>query len=82
MRLFEIPFQPDPAGIWSISNVDDDDEHQFMSRDKALSYALSLAIKDRRCGRGNGLLCIQGADGQWRMFTPDLLPAEYGDRYS
>jgi hypothetical protein len=74
LRLFEIPYEADPSGGWLIP-VSEGDEKRFTSRDKALAFALSLAIEDQKGGLGDSLVCVQGADKQWRLFTPDLLPA-------
>ena len=79
MRLFEIPFDSEPSGDWVVPVVGDS-ERRFASRDKALAFALTLANEDRNHGYGDSLVCVQGADGQWRLFTPDLLPAGYKTR--
>lgn len=79
LRLFEIPFDSDPSGEWIVP-VFGDGERRFASRDKALAFALALANEDRKRGHGDSLVCVQGADDQWRLFTPDLLPAGYRTR--
>lgn len=72
MELFHIPFTADGSHGWTVP-VPGDGEKQFASRKAALAYATSLARTERAEGEST-YLCIEGGDGQWRLFTPDLLP--------
>lgn len=75
MNLFEIPFTPDSSHGWTVP-IPGDGEKQFASREQAMAFAQTLA-KDLNAesGRG-GCLCVEGADGRWRLFTADLLPVK------
>jgi hypothetical protein len=72
MEMFEIPFSPDHAHGWTIP-IPGDGERQFASREDALAFALELA-KQQRLAANPSYLCVEGGDGQWRLFTPDLMP--------
>ena len=73
MELFEIPFDPNANHGWTIP-IPGDGERQFSSRDKALAFASDLAKQQSTTEQNNSYLCVEGADGKWRLFTPDLLP--------
>lgn len=73
MQLIEIPFRPDKLHGWEIPVPGEHSRH-FASREEALAFALSLA-RQRRANRVEpSYLCVEGGDGQWRLFTPDLTP--------
>lgn len=72
MELFHIPFKPDGLHGWTIP-IPGDGEKQFASRKAALAYAAKLA-RSEPAGGERRYLCVEGGDGQWRLFTPDLLP--------
>lgn len=73
MELIEIPYDPEGAHGWKIP-IPGDGCRQFSSRDAAMAFALKLA-KDLSSGTQKpGYLCVEGADGMWRLFTHDLLP--------
>jgi Uncharacterized protein conserved in bacteria (DUF2188) len=75
VKLFEIPFCPESEHGWTIP-IPGDGEKQFRSRDDALAFALQLAKQQRYAEGKESFLCVEGADGQWRLFTPDLLPVK------
>ncbi|MEO7050983.1 MAG: DUF2188 domain-containing protein [Rhodanobacter sp.] len=73
MNLIEIPFAPDASHGWTIP-IPGDGEKQFSSRENALAFARTLS-RDVEMQSGNrSYLCVEGADGKWRLFTADLLP--------
>jgi hypothetical protein len=74
VNLIEIPFRPDRDHGWTIP-IPGDGEKQFCSRDDAMEFALNLAKGTRATKDADSYLCVEGADGQWRLFTADLLPA-------
>ncbi|MFC5435286.1 DUF2188 domain-containing protein [Rhodanobacter umsongensis] len=74
MKLIEVPFRPDQDNGWTIP-IPGGGEKQFKSRDEALAFALKLAKQQQRGTNATSrYLCVEGADGQWRLFTSDLLP--------
>lgn len=73
MNLIEIPFAPDVRHGWTIP-IPGDGEKQFATREQALAFAQTLAKGDTTQSGQNSCLCVEGADGRWRLFTPDLLP--------
>ena len=75
MNLIEIPFAPDPSHGWTIP-IPGDGEKQFSSREQALAFAQTLAKGAKTDGGPHSCLCVEGADGRWRLFTPDLLPVK------
>lgn len=72
MELFHIPYEADRSHGWTIP-VPGDGEKRFTSRKPALAYATSLA-RDEPEGGERRFLCVEGGDGQWRLFSPDLKP--------
>lgn len=72
MALFHIPFNADGICGWTIL-IPGDGEMQFLFRKAPLAFAKSLARNERSGGVGSHLYVERG-DGQWRLFTPDLLP--------
>lgn len=78
VKLIEIPFTPDATHGWSIP-IPGDGEKQFSSRDQALAFAQTLAKNVRNETGHDSCLCVQGADGRWRLFTEDLVPVREPD---
>ncbi|MEO9091423.1 MAG: hypothetical protein ABI247_13950 [Rhodanobacter sp.] len=75
MNLIEIPFTPRASHDW-ISPLLGNAEKQFHSREQALAFAQTLAECDSSDSDRNSCLCVEGADGRWRLFTPDVLPVK------
>ncbi|WP_158880895.1 DUF2188 domain-containing protein [Rhodanobacter sp. L36] len=75
MKLIEIPFRPDATRGWTVP-VPGDGEKRFGSREQALAFAVNLAKVQRTKAVDESYLCVEGADGQWRLFTADLLPVK------
>ncbi len=73
MGLIEIPFDSEGSNGWTIP-IPGDGCRQFCSRDAALAFALKLAKEERLTRAQGSYLCVEGGDGKWRLFTPDLLP--------
>ena len=74
MALFEIPYEPEDGDGWKVP-IPGDGCRQFASREGALTFARSLA-KQRELIDQDNYLCVEGGDGIWRLFTPDLLPVK------
>ena len=75
MNLIETPFTLDDPHGWTIPNPGDG-EKQFATREQALAFAQTLAKGDTTPSDHNSCWCVEGADGRWRLFTPDLLPVK------
>ena len=75
MNLIEIPYAPDRCHGWTIP-IPGDGEKQFPSREQALTFAQTLAKGPKAESGHYSCLCVEGADGRWRLFTPDLLPVK------
>lgn len=75
MNLIEIPFASHASHGWTIP-IPGDGEKQFSSREQALAFAQTLAKGASREGGHDSCLCVEGADGRWRLFTPDLVPVK------
>ncbi len=73
MTLIEIPYDSEGADGWKIS-LPGDGCRQFSSREAALAFALQLAQESQSTTAQPSYLCVEGGDGKWRFFTPDLLP--------
>jgi hypothetical protein len=73
VELIEIPYSPDGSTGWKIP-VPGDGDRRFASRDEAMAFALSLAQKHHVVTDKPSYLCVEGGDGHWRLFTPDLVP--------
>ncbi len=41
-----------------------------------MAFALNLAKRERATKDADSYLCVEGADGKWRLFTADLLPVK------
>lgn len=73
MKLFEIPFKRDSDHGWTIP-IPGDGERQFQSREAALAFARLLADEAKSSAGEVSYLCVEGGDGKWRLFTPELKP--------
>ncbi|MFC5580199.1 hypothetical protein [Rhodanobacter terrae] len=65
MIIFDIPYAPLRHGKWSVA-VSNNGHPEFRSRQDALRFAVSAALKARRVG--DAVINIEGVDGRWRMF--------------
>jgi hypothetical protein len=75
MELIEIPYDSEGADGWKIP-IPGDGCRQFRSRDAALAFAFKLAKERVSTTAQPSCLCVEGADGKWRLFTTDLLPVK------
>lgn len=73
MALIEIPYHSEGTDGWKIP-MPGDGCCQFCSREAALAFALKVAKEDQSTTAQLSYLCVEGGDGKWRLFTPDLLP--------
>lgn len=69
MFVFDIPLHP-PGDIWHIAQPDGRC-HAFDARHAAVAFAAKLAARLDRTD-GGAYLSIEGEDGKWRLFTPEL----------
>ncbi|WP_198148890.1 DUF2188 domain-containing protein [Luteibacter yeojuensis] len=69
MLVFDIPLHP-PHQTWHIATPGGS-HRTFEARHDAVAFAAKLAARlDGAAGRA--YLSIEGEDGKWRLFTPDL----------
>lgn len=68
MLVFDIPINP-PDHTWAVSH--NGERRQFSARHEAVVYSAKLAARLDRTD-GGAYLSIEGEDGKWRLFTPDL----------
>lgn len=66
--LLDVPFHPGPDGFTVLLG---EDRHDFSTRLKAMKFAMDLARTHVLRG-GAAFVSVEGADGQWRLFKPDL----------
>ncbi len=73
MIFYEIPYEQGNEQIWHLDGLAEG-RKDFESRVAALAFAMQSA-KDvvKSCGE-KACIAIQGADGNWRTFDPDMLP--------
>jgi hypothetical protein len=69
MLVFDIPLHP-PGDTWHVSQPDGR-SHSFDGRHAAVSFAAKLAAR-LDSTEGGAYLSIEGEDGKWRLFTPEL----------
>jgi len=69
MRVFDIPLAP-PDHTWAVS-IPNGERRQFGARHEAVVYAAKVAAQIDTMS-GGAYLSIEGEDGKWRLFTPDL----------
>ncbi|WP_250627874.1 DUF2188 domain-containing protein [Pinirhizobacter soli] len=73
MVIYEIPFEPADSADWHV-DISTDGRRNFDSRQAALAFARESA-KAREVKSGvTACICIQGGDGRWRSFDPQLDP--------
>jgi hypothetical protein len=73
MKVFDIPYTPDAADAWAIP-IPGDGERHFDQRTDALDFARTLTRKLDAHGDGPSFICVEGADGRWRLFDSDFKP--------
>jgi hypothetical protein len=71
MIILDVPFEPTTDTLWQVA-VSDGRLRQFASRESALVFALSEARSRGGQERGGSFVNIEGADGKWRLFDPEL----------
>lgn len=73
MVIYEIPFEPADSADWHV-DISTDGRMNFDSRQAALAFAQESA-KARAVKSGiAACISIQGGDGRWRSFDPQLDP--------
>jgi hypothetical protein len=73
MIFYEIPYEQGNTHTWYLDGLAEG-RKSFDSRVKALSYAMQSAKKAAKNFGDGACIAIQGADGTWRTFDPDMLP--------
>jgi hypothetical protein len=77
MVIYEIPFEPAGSADWHV-DISTDGRRNFDSRQAAVAFACESA-KAREAARGvAACISIQGGDGRWRTFDPQLEPMRPG----
>lgn len=75
MIFYEIPYQMGTTHICQLDGLAGG-RREFETRVAALAYAIQSA-KALSCTSGDdACIAIQGADGNWRKFNPDMLPIQ------
>jgi hypothetical protein len=69
MLVFDIPFQP-ANGAWHIETCNGQG-HSVGARHHAVQFAAKEAAR-LSASMGGAYLSIEGEDGEWRLFGPDL----------
>jgi hypothetical protein len=69
MVVFDIPLHP-PDNLWRVA-CPDGESCTFSSRHQAVACAAKLAARLRNA-HGEAYLSLEGEDGRWRLFTPEL----------
>lgn len=73
MVIYEIPYEPAGSADWHV-DISTDGRRNFDSRQAALAFARESA-KAREVTSGvTACISIQGGDGRWRTFDPQLDP--------
>jgi hypothetical protein len=77
MVIYEIPFEPAGSDDWHV-DISTDGRRNFDSRQAAVAFARESA-KAREVTSGvAACISIQGGDGRWRTFDPQLEPISAG----
>jgi hypothetical protein len=71
MLVFDIPFHPRQDATWAVVHPSGGD-HTFAARHDALRFAVGEASRLSRLNGNRVVLSIEGEDGHWRLFGPDL----------
>ncbi|APG04295.1 hypothetical protein BJI69_10570 [Luteibacter rhizovicinus DSM 16549] len=70
MVVFDIPFHP-PQDTWTIA-LPSGAQHAFSARHEAVRFAAREASRLTTSKGRQVFLSIEGEDGKWRLFGPDL----------
>lgn len=74
MIFYEIPYEQGNTKTWYLDGLAEG-RKDFDSRMAALAFAMQSAKAAAVKGCGDkACIAIQGADGHWRRFDPDMLP--------
>jgi hypothetical protein len=73
MIFYEIPYEKGSTQMWYVDGLAEGRKN-FDTRVAALGYAMKLAGAAVRSRGDKACVAIQGADGSWRSFDPDMLP--------
>jgi hypothetical protein len=73
MKIVDIAYSPDAAGEWEVSDPADGTAG-FANRELAMVEAMKLAKRQARKGADPYMVCVEGADGKWRLFDENMQP--------
>lgn len=73
MIVYEIPYEMDNMHSGHLDGLAGG-RREFDTRVAALSYAMQSAKAIVGSSGDHACIAIQGADGSWRTFDPDMLP--------
>lgn len=73
MRVIDVPFDANHPAGWSLTGITEG-EQIFQSRGEALTHAMAYAKRYAFEFRREAYICVEGGDGKWRLFTPELQP--------
>lgn len=73
MIFYEIPYESENLDCWHVDGLVGE-RREFDTRVAALAYAMQSARARVDASGGDACIAIQGADGNWRRFDPDMLP--------
>lgn len=71
MKIFDIPLHADRPNGWVVP-IPGDGEETFGSRNDAIGYAMVLARKQEARRDEPSFVCVEGADGRWRLFDSNM----------
>jgi hypothetical protein len=77
MVIYEIPFEPADSADWHV-DISTDGRRNFDSRQAALAFARESANAREMKSGVTACISIQGGDGRWRTFDPQLEPIGAG----
>ncbi len=75
MIFYEIPYEKGNPHICYLDGLAEG-RKRFDSRVEALSFAMQSARAATKAYGDRACIAIQGADGTWRRFDPDMAPLE------
>lgn len=71
MIVFDIPFRAPNAEAWTVA-LSSGEQHLFPTRHDAVRFAARQAGRLSANDGSRAYLSIEGEDGVWRLFGPDL----------
>jgi hypothetical protein len=77
MKVFDIPLDADSSHGWIVP-IPGDGEETFESREAAIGFAAELAHKQLAAYEEPSFVCVEGADGRWRLFDANMKPVTTG----